>query len=174
MLDGFRLGVQIVESGFRPTFIVGLWRGGSSVGIVVQECLQTLGIVTDHISVRTSYRGPESYRGGEGPMRVHGTQYLLESLDADDQLLIVDDVYASGRSVTAVVERLAARTRRNMPRDVRVAAPWYRPAGDGARGPDYYLHRTDEWLVFPYEMNGLTRDEIAESKPFLLEIMAGR
>ncbi len=36
VLDSFKLGVQIFESGFRPTFIVGLWRGGSSVGIYVQ------------------------------------------------------------------------------------------------------------------------------------------
>ncbi len=42
--DAFKLGVQIFESGFRPTFTVGLWRGGSSVGIYVQECLQTLGV----------------------------------------------------------------------------------------------------------------------------------
>ena len=44
LLDAYRLGVKIYESGFRPTFIVGLWRGGSAVGIVVQECLQTLGV----------------------------------------------------------------------------------------------------------------------------------
>ena len=34
--DSFRLGLQIFESGFRPSFIVGLWRGGSAVGIYVQ------------------------------------------------------------------------------------------------------------------------------------------
>ena len=31
--DAFRLGVKVFESGFRPTFIVGLWRGGSTVGL---------------------------------------------------------------------------------------------------------------------------------------------
>ena len=59
--DAFRLGVQVFESGFRPNFIVGLWRGGSAVGIYVQECLQTLGVKTDHIALRTSYRGMEHY-----------------------------------------------------------------------------------------------------------------
>ena len=43
LLDAYRLGVQVFNSGFRPSFIVGLWRGGSSVGIAVQECLQHLG-----------------------------------------------------------------------------------------------------------------------------------
>ena len=48
--DAFRLGVQVFESGFRPNFIVGLWRGGSAVGIYVQECLQTLGVKTDRLA----------------------------------------------------------------------------------------------------------------------------
>lgn len=86
--DSFRLGVNILESGFKPTFIVGLWRGGSSVGIYVQECLQTLGLETNHLSLRTSYQGLPSYQQmAEAPVsdiRVHGTRYLVENLNADD------------------------------------------------------------------------------------------
>ena len=61
LLDGYRLAVNIYNSGFEPSFIVGLWRGGSSVGIVVQECLQYLGVDANHISIRTSYRGMQTY-----------------------------------------------------------------------------------------------------------------
>jgi len=97
ILDSFKLGVTIFESGFKPTFIVGLWRGGSSVGIYVQECLQTLGIETNHLSLRTSYRGQPYYQENiaspDAELRVHSTQYLLENLNADDSLLIVDDVF---------------------------------------------------------------------------------
>ena len=39
MEDSARLAVNILKSGFRPDFIVGVWRGGSPVGIVVQELL---------------------------------------------------------------------------------------------------------------------------------------
>ena len=35
------------------------------------------------------------------------------------------------------------------------------------RKPDFYLHETDEWLVFPHELDGLTIDEIKENKPAL-------
>lgn len=176
LLDCFRLGVQIYESGFRPTFIVGLWRGGSSVGIVVQECLQTLGVEADHISLRTSYRGYSSYhamvKDSDQNIRVHGTHYLLESLNATDSLLIVDDVFSTGYSAQAVINRIAQRTKRNMPQDVRIAAPWYRPVTKGADlKPDYYLHETDKWLVLPYEMEGLTAEEIALNKPFLKPIL---
>jgi hypoxanthine phosphoribosyltransferase len=174
LLDAYRLGVNIYESGFRPTFIVGVWRGGTSVGIAVQECLQYLGVETDHISIRTSYRGMSSYKAmleNASAIRVHGTRYLLENLNADDGLLIVDDVYSSGLNVKAVIDRLAQRTRRNMPKDVRVAVPWYRPSGNRTdRVPDYYLHETENWLVLPWELNGLTREEIYRGKAFLKPI----
>ena len=174
LLDAYRLGVKIYASGFRPTFIVGIWRGGSSVGITVQECLQYLGVETDHISIRTSYRGMTSYKKmleNAEAIRVHGTRYLLENLNAQDGLLIVDDVYSSGLNVQAVIDRLAYRTKRNMPRDVRIAAPWVRPSANrSGRLPDYYLHETDKWLVLPWELNGLTRDEVYLNKPFLKPI----
>jgi hypoxanthine phosphoribosyltransferase len=175
LLDSYRLGVRIFQSGFRPTFIVGIWRGGSSVGIAVQECLQYLGVETDHISIRTSYRGMTSYKRmleNAEAIRIHGTRYLLENLNADDGLLIVDDVYSSGLNVKAMIDRLAYRTKRNMPRDVRVAVPWYKPGHNRTdRVPDYYLHETDSWLVLPYELNGLTREEIYQNKAFLEPIL---
>ena len=176
LLDAYRLGVKVFNSGFRPSFIVGLWRGGSSVGIAVQECLQHLGVATDHISLRTSYRGVEHYQrmqeGGPADIRVHGTQYLLESMNAQDRLLIVDDVYSTGLNVKAVIDRLEARTRRNMPHDVRIAVPWYKPARNRTgRVPDYSLHETDKWLVLPYELTGLNLDEIRTHKPFLAPLV---
>lgn len=175
MLDAFRLGVEIFDSGFRPDFIVGLWRGGSSVGIVVQECLQYLGVNSDHISLRTSYRGVESYSQlveTGGAIRVHGTQYLLENMNANDALLIVDDVYSTGLNVKAVIDRLEKKMRRNLPRDIRIAVPWYKPGKNKtAREPDYYLHATDLWLVLPYELTGLSEAEIINKKIGLKSII---
>lgn len=170
MLDGFRLGRRIVESGFEPSFIVGLWRGGSAVGIVVQECLTALGVATDHIALRTSYEGMRQYRA-TAPIRVHGKQYLLENLNREDRLLIVDDVYSSGRHAQAVLDALSAGAKRNMPAEARIAAPWYRPLPGTARAPDFYLRETDKWLVLPYEMSGLTRLEIARHKPYLGDLL---
>ena len=129
--DAYRLGVQIADSDFKPTFIVGLWRGGSVVGIAVQECLQYLGIETDHIAIRTSYRGMHSYQqmvdNPEQEIRVHGTQYLLETLNQGDGLLIVDDVFSSGLTTQAVINRLSKRLKLNTPRNIKIATPWYKP-----------------------------------------------
>lgn len=174
ILDGFRLGEQIYSSGFRPTFIVGLWRGGSAVGMVVQECLATLGVETDHIALRTSYQGREQYEqsaAAKAPIKVHGKQYLLENLNTEDRLLIVDDVFSSGRHTQAVVDQLRDGLKRNMPEDVRIAALWYRPQPGSSRKPHFYLHQTQQWLVLPYEVSGLTPEEIKTHKPFLLPLL---
>ena len=56
-----------------------------------------------------------------------------------------------------------------MPDDIRVAALWYRPGGTAK--PDYHLHETNQWLVLPYELSGLSREEIAEHKPFLVPLL---
>ncbi len=169
--DAFRLGVNIFESGFRPTFIVGLWRGGSAVGIYVQECLQTLGVNTDHISLRTSYQGQSSYQNildAPEKIRVHGIQYLLENLNVDDSLLIVDDVFSSGHNIKAVIDRLSSKLKRNMPSQVKVATLWERPSFNQTDiKPDFCLHQTDDWLVFPYELTGLSLEEIQQHKSFV-------
>ena len=162
--DSFRLGVKILESGFRPHFIVGIWRGGAPVGITVQELLDFFGIHTDHIAIRTSY-----YKGIEqrdSRIRVHGLQYVINNVDADEGLLIVDDVYDTGLSIEAVIENLRKRARRNTPNEIRIATAYYKPKSNRTnRTPDYYIHETDKWLVFPHELNGLTREELLESKP---------
>jgi len=171
----YRLAVKIYDSGFRPNFIVGVWRGGSTVGIYVQECLQYLGVETDHIAIRTSYRGREDYlrkleQGSE--VRAHGLQYLIENLNAGDALLIVDDVYSTGRNVEAVLNRLRETMKRNMPALVRVAAPYYRPqTSRKGKFPDYFLHQTGDWLVLPYELTGISRQELEQNKPWIVPLL---
>ena len=169
--DSFLLAEQILKDGFIPNFIVAVWRGGTPVGIAVQELLQYAGIPTNHIAIRTSY-----YTGiGEtkDSVRVHGLGYLIRELNHGDSLLIVDDVFDSGRSIDAIITALEQRTRRNMPGDVRVATPWYKPGKNKtARAPDFYIHQTDAWLVFPHELQGLTATEVVEGKPGIADIVS--
>ncbi len=174
LLDSFRLARKIAEAGFRPDFLVGLWRGGSAVGIAVQEGLEHFGIATDHIAIRTSYAGQASYTqmvNKADSIRVHGLQYLLEHTGAEHSMLIVDDVYGTGKSVQAVINELTRKTRRNLPQDIRTAAVWYRPGERTVRPPDYYLHETQDWLVLPYELSGLTVDELKAHKPELQPVI---
>ncbi|MFT4630725.1 MAG: hypoxanthine phosphoribosyltransferase [Dinoroseobacter sp.] len=173
--DSYRLAVKIYESGFRPDFIVGVWRGGSTVGIYVQECLQYLGVEADHIAIRTSYQGRDEYQkrlDQPQDIRVHGLQYLFENMNQCDSLLIVDDVFSSGQNIESVVNRLQIKTKRNMPRELKVAVPFYRPANNRTgRVPDYYLHETDKWLVLPYELTDLSPQEIIQNKPWVVPLL---
>ena len=168
--DSFRLGAKIIESGFAPNYIIGIWRGGTPVGIAVQELLDYFGIETDHIAIRTS-----SYTGiGEQDkeVRVHGLGYLVQNLNAEDSLLIVDDVFDSGLSLQAVIDELTRRTRRNTPHEIRIATPWFKPTNNKTKIiPDFYLHETDQWLVFPHELKDLTVEEIGRKNSGLEEVI---
>ena len=168
--DSFRLAHLIYEDGFHPQFIIGIWRGGTPVGIAVQEYFEYKHHETDHISVRTS-----SYYGinkQAKKIRVHGLHYLIENANADDRLLIVDDVFDSGRSVDALIKAIRKQSRLNTPAEIKVACPWYKPSKNSVKfEPDYYLHESAEWLVFPHELSGLESAEIAEGKKDLVNIL---
>jgi hypoxanthine phosphoribosyltransferase len=162
--DSMELARRIVQSDFRPTFLVGIWRGGAPIGIVVQEALEYHGIHTDHIAIRTS-----AYQHAQTEaktVRVHALDYLVSSLSNDDRLLLVDDVFDSGRSLEAVMAELQRRCRRNLPEQIRIATVYYKPTRNRSTLlPDYYVRTEEHWLVFPHEIQGLTRDEILEHKP---------
>src|SRR5215471_5528650 len=162
--DSMDLAMRIVRSGFKPTFLVAIWRGGAPIGIAVQETLEYHGIHADHIAIRTS-----AYTGIDQPskvVRVHAIDYLVSRLSYEDQLLIIDDVFDSGRSLEAVVVELRRRCKRNLPERVRIATVYYKPERNhSSLVPDYYIRATNKWLVFPHEVQGLTRQEILANKP---------
>lgn len=169
LADSFRLAHKVCADGFRPDFIVGIWRGGAPIGIAVQEYFEFRGINTDHIAVRTS-----SYYGinqQSREIRVHGLPYIVEHANSDDRILIVDDVFDSGRSVEALLARLSELMRLNLPSEIRIATPWYKPKNNTTQiTPDYYIHQTDNWLVFPHELSGLTQQELRAGKPELASV----
>jgi hypoxanthine phosphoribosyltransferase len=162
--DSIELARRIVRSGLRPTWLVAMWRGGAPIGIAVQEVLEYHRIHTDHIAIRTS-----SYLGIDNQsktVRVHALDYLVSRLTAEDELLLVDDVFDSGRSLEAVIAELRRRCRRNLPEKIRIATVYYKPARNrSALVPDFYIRAADSWLVFPHEIQGLSREEILEHKP---------
>jgi len=168
--DSYVLAAQIINSGFRPDFIVGVWRGGAPIGVAVQEFCDYNGIKSDHIAIRTS-----SYTGldqANREVKVHGLDYIVNRVSKHHSLLIVDDVFDSGRSIAAIMDRLERRCRDNLPNDIRVATVYSKPERIITDfGPDYYVHETDAWLVFPHEMSGLERDELVQNRPWLAEIL---
>jgi hypoxanthine phosphoribosyltransferase len=165
----FRLAHQVYTDGYRPDFIVGVWRGGTPVGIAVQEYFEYHGIEADHIAVRTcSYSAIDCQ---SADIRIDGLEYLLAHAGRDDSVLIVDDVFDSGRSADALVAEIERRSKPQAPREIRVACAWYKPGRRKVEWePDYAVHRRDDWLVFPHELCGLAAEEIRQSKTDLTEI----
>lgn len=169
--DSFALAAKILASGFRPTFMIAVWRGGAPVGIAVQEFLAYHGVETDNIAIRTS-----SYAAGidqqAKEVKVHGLNYLMKNVRHEDSLLIVDDVFDTGRSIEAIIDELKRRTRLNTPSDIRVAVPYYKPSrNQTGRVPDYYIHETEGWLKYPHSLEGLSNEEIKKGRPDLYEII---
>ena len=167
--DSFELAWQVYESGYRPNYIVGVWRGGAPIGIAVQEFLDVLGVGSDHIAIRTSY-----YSGIEEKkesVQVNGLNYVINKLESEDSLLIVDDVHDTGLSIDQIIKNLRKACKKNTP-EIKVATPYFKPKNNETnRTPDYFLHETDHWLVFPHELEGLSIEEIIENKPELLELI---
>lgn len=163
LIDSFKLAEQIYTRGYRPNFIIGVWRGGTPTGIAVQEYFDYMGVTTDHFAIRTS-----SYYGIDQQsktIRVYGLDYVIENIEAEHELLIVDDVFDSGRSIKAILEQLTKRCRKNMPQTIKIACPWFKPRRNVTKiKPDFYMHATEKWLVFPHELQGLNLKEIAKGK----------
>ena len=146
----------------KPTFIVALWRGGTPPAMCIQEYLAWRGIETDHVAVRTSSYisvGIQSHA-----IDVQGCEYLAEHVTDEDTVLIVDDIFDSGRTLAAVKQKLLSLPK--PPRHIYTAVLLYKPTKNVTdMVPDFYVETTDKWVVFPHELDRLTLDEIATHKP---------
>ena len=166
--DSFNLAWQVYESGYRPNYIIGVWRGGAPIGIAVQEFLDVLGVPSDHIAIRTSH-----YKGidlRDSQVQVYGLNYIIKQVESEDSLLIVDDVHDTGISIQKIISDLQIACKKNTP-EIKVATPYFKPMKNKTeRKPDFYIHETEKWLVFPHELEGLSMDEIIEFKPELLDL----
>lgn len=130
------LSQQIVDSGFRPSIVIAVARGGL---IPAGAMTYALGVkLVDAINV-------EFYTD------VHQTLpdpvLLAPMLDTksimDQQLLVVDDVADSGRTLALVIKLL-----RGFGADVRSAVLYAKP--NTVIAPDFVWKRTDDWIVFPW------------------------
>ena len=167
--DSFNLAWQVYESGYRPNYIIGVWRGGAPIGIAVQEFLDVLGVPSDHIAIRTShYKGIDER---DSQVQVYGLNYVIKQVESEDSLLIVDDVHDTGISIQKIILDLQTACKKNTP-EIKVATPYFKPMKNKTdRKPDFYLHETEKWLVFPHELEGLSIDEIIEFKPELSDLV---
>ena len=161
--ESFQLASSIYSSGYRPDLIVGVWRGGAPIAIAVHEYFSYMGWDADHIAIRSlSYTGINE-RVKE--VKITGLEYIANQSKDNHQILIVDDVFDTGNSYNAIKNSLEAMCGIPISTRIKIACPWYKPKNNQTQIiPDYYLHKTDQWLVFPHELKGLSSEEIHQEK----------
>ena len=52
--DSFKLGIKIIKSGFTPTTILVLWRGGATIGMAIHELMRYKNFQLNHMIIKTS------------------------------------------------------------------------------------------------------------------------
>ena len=126
-------------------------------------------VKNDHIAIRTSsYAGIEKRNKS---VQVHGLSYVIKKIESEDSLLIVDDVFDTGLSINQIILDIKKACKKNTP-EIRIATPYFKPTKNKTdRKPDYFIHETDNWLVFPHELHGLSIQEISENKPELKDLI---
>ena len=90
------------------------------------------------------------------------TEYVTAS-GVSKQPIQLEQVPAGVKSAHVV---WTGEKRTNLPGSIRIATVYAKPSRNrSSLQPDFFVRATDHWLVFPHEMQGLTREEILEHKP---------
>ncbi len=170
LTDAFRIGVDVLASGFRPDLLIALWRGGAPVGIAIDELLDLMHIEHHHGVIKTRHYAGIGERHGD--IHIEGLDVVRAYITAQSRVLLVDDVFDTGLTLNAVIRELSAPFTGDTGPDIRIATPWYKPGSNlTERVPDYYLHETARWIVFPHELKGLATSEVQGGKPDVAAII---
>lgn len=131
--------------------LVMITRGGIIPGGLIAEALDVSYVLT------AAVRFPEA-----GQARLAWPSFLQfpeDRLLRDKRVLLVDDIWANGRTITTAKGRVVAAGGK-----AEAAVLHYKPGSNLFReaGPDYYAAVTDRFIVYPWEtQRGLDRLETA-------------
>jgi len=169
--DSIKLAYRIHQEGFVPDVIYVSLRGGAYMGNVISEYFK---IVRRHqrpvFYAAVVARSYTDIHQRERVM-VDGWTYSPEYLRSGDRILLVDDIFDSGRTINHLVEVI---TEKGIPReDIRVAVHDYKVRTFTTEtlpiSPDYYCRKVvvespdeDNWIHYmSHELVGLDAREIA-------------
>ncbi len=164
--DCVRLSKKVFnDPEWQPDLLLALWRGGAQPGVIMSEIFAFLGRPTAHTIIKCA-----SYAGiGERTDCVvfQHAEDQLNAIQPGQKVLVVDDVFDTGKTAEAVKQRLAHA-------DLRIATVYWKPKANLVGfSPDYYVSELDEWIVFPHELDGLTKEEVLMKDPELANILWG-
>ena len=164
--DVWRMAASIRKSDWKPDVLVALWRGGTPPGIAVHEFLKVSGWDVRHLPLKCA-----SYTGigkNEGEVVFSCEEPVFGMLRKGDKVLVVDDVFDTGKTAAAMKARLDA-----VGAEMRMACVYWKPGkNQTSLAPDYYAKDVGmDWIVFPHEIEGLAPDEVRTKDPLLAELL---
>ena len=162
--DCIRLAKKVFDDPlWQPELLLALWRGGAQPGVIMSEVFAFLGRPLAHAVIKCS-----SYAGigtRTDTVVFQNAEALLETIRPKAKILVVDDVFDSGKTAEAVRKRLSHA-------DVRFAMVYWKPeASQVSFAPDYFVQARNEWIVFPHELDGLTPEELRTKDPGIADIL---
>ncbi|MDD3823029.1 MAG: phosphoribosyltransferase family protein [Sphaerochaetaceae bacterium] len=159
--------------GFVPDIIYVSLRGGAYMGNVFSEYYKLIRKQAGERPVFYAAVVARSYENMklESEVRIDGWTYSPEHLRTGDKILIVDDIFDTGKTVNALVGVILAK---GIPRsDIKIAVfdykiPNYKDIPRLPIQPDYYCRKhvlnspqDETWIHYMnHEFIGLTSDEI--------------
>jgi hypoxanthine phosphoribosyltransferase len=167
--NAIRLAQRIHADGFIPDVIYVSLRGGAYIGNVISEFFK----MTRHGRHPVFYAAVVAWSytdvNHQERVRVDGWTYAPDHLRHGDQVLLVDDIFDTGRTVNHLVQII---TSKGIPREsVRVAVHDYKirtyEHADLPVVPDYWCRKhiierpeDDFWIHYlSHELQGLTAEE---------------
>lgn len=164
----YQLARKIWDDGFIPTHLIGLWRGGTPIAIAIHEFFATAGHDCFHMPVKTQRTLQPD---GGYHISVVGEAHFLENVHRDSRILFVDDIFDTGLTMDSLI-KMTTEQKGFMP-EIRTATIFYKPAQNRTSiTPDWYIHKTDAWIIFPHEISKSRPEELQSNKPFLWPYVA--
>lgn len=170
--NALKMAHKIHQDGFFPDVIYVSLRGGAYIGNVISEYFKIL--AKDNRPVLYAAVVARSYQGikNQEEIRIDGWTYSPEHLRQGDKILLVDDIFDSGRTVNYLAKVIIDQ---GIPREnLKVAVHDYKEFIDNPDKlpiePDYYCRKheiqtpaDDVWIHYlSHELVGLTPEERME------------
>lgn len=133
------LGASVLASGWKPTAILGVSRGGLIPAAVLSYMLDVRLIQ----AVRVEHYDDQNNRLASGARFVDGPQPFATLNITTERLLVVDDIVDTGETL-----KLVRRAVRDHADQIKVAALYVR--SNQKHVADWYWKVEDEWVVFPW------------------------
>lgn len=170
--NAIKLAYRIYQDGFIPDVIYVSLRGGAYMGNVMSEYFKF--VRGDRRPVFYAAVVARSYTGfnQEDSIKIDGWTYNPDFLRHGDRVLLVDDVFDSGRTINHLARVIMDR---GLPRsDVKIAVHDYKIREYIPQRlpvtPDYWCRKIivttpqdETWIHYmSHELEGLTREEVKE------------